>query len=35
MKILVWDGTGLVLTYRILDNGSFAWPKVQEGIMRL
>jgi len=35
MKILVWDGTGLVLTYKILEHGSFAWPKVQDGVMRL
>ena len=35
MKILVWDGTGLVLTYKILEHGSFAWPKVQDGTMRL
>ena len=35
LKILVWDGTGLVLTYKILENGSFAWPKVQDGTMCL
>ena len=35
LKILVWDGTGLVLTYKILENGSFAWPRVQDGTMRL
>ncbi|NKW11079.1 transposase [Ochrobactrum tritici] len=29
------DGTGLVLTYKILENGSFAWPKVRDGTMRL
>ena len=35
MKILVWDGTGLVLVYKRLEQGSFAWPKVQDGVMRL
>ncbi|MCY1740590.1 IS66 family insertion sequence element accessory protein TnpB [Ensifer sp. SL37] len=35
LKILVWDGTGMVLTYKILEHGSFAWPKVQDGTMRL
>ncbi|TWH02354.1 transposase [Ochrobactrum sp. J50] len=35
LKILVWDGSGLVLTYKILENGSFAWPRVQDGTMRL
>lgn len=35
LKILVWDGTGLVLVYKRLEQGSFAWPKVQDGVMRL
>ncbi|QNQ64417.1 IS66 family insertion sequence element accessory protein TnpB (plasmid) [Brucella sp. 6810] len=35
LKILVWDGTGLVLTYKILENASFVWPRVQDGTMRL
>ncbi|MFT4011785.1 MAG: IS66 family insertion sequence element accessory protein TnpB [Paracoccus sp. (in: a-proteobacteria)] len=35
MKILVWDGTGMVLTYKVLEHGSFALPKVQNGVMRL
>lgn len=35
LKILVWDGTGLVLVYKRLEHGSFAWPKVQDGVMRL
>jgi transposase len=35
LKILVWDGTGMVLTCKILEQGSFAWPKVQDGVMRL
>ncbi|SMC57024.1 IS66 family insertion sequence element accessory protein TnpB [Primorskyibacter flagellatus] len=35
MRILVWDGTGLVLVYKALEQGSFAWPKVQDGTMRL
>lgn len=35
LKILVWDGTGMVLIYKVLEEGSFAWPKVQDGTMRL
>jgi transposase len=35
LKILVWDGTGLVLIYKRLDEGRFAWPAVKDGVMRL
>lgn len=35
LKILVWDGTGMVLVYKVLEKGSFAWPKVHDGVMRL
>jgi transposase len=35
LKILVWDGTGLVLIYKVLEQGSFAWPKVQDGVIRV
>lgn len=35
LKILVWDGTGLVMVYKVLEQGSFAWPKVQDVTMRL
>lgn len=35
LKILVWDGSGMVLIYKVLEQGSFAWPKVQDGTMRV
>jgi len=35
LKILVWDGTGMVMVCKVLEQGSFAWPKVQDGTMRL
>ena len=25
----------MVLVYKVLEKGSFAWPKVQDGVMRL
>lgn len=35
LKILVWDGTGLVMVYKRLEQGGFVWPKVQDGTIRL
>ncbi len=34
IKVLVWDGTGLVLIYKRLETGAFAWPTVRDGVMR-
>ncbi|WP_366658598.1 IS66 family insertion sequence element accessory protein TnpB [Fodinicurvata sp. EGI_FJ10296] len=34
-KILVWDGTGLVLIYKRLEQGGFTWPTVRDGVMRV
>ena len=35
IKVLLWDGSGLVLIYKRLEQGKFAWPKVKDGMMRL
>ncbi len=35
IKLLVWDGTGLVLVWKRLENGSFRWPPITDGVMRL
>jgi transposase len=35
IKVLVWDGTGLVLAHKRLGTGKFAWPKVADGTMKL
>jgi transposase len=35
IKVLLWDGSGLVLCSKRLEHGKFAWPKIQHGIMRL
>ena len=35
VKLIFWDGTGLVLVAKRLEDGHFRWPKVQDGVMRL
>ena len=35
IKVLLWDGSGLVMCYKRLESGSFAWPKIRDGVMRL
>ncbi len=35
LKILVWDGSGLVLIYKRLEISNFVWPKIQDGILQL
>ncbi len=35
VKILVWDGTGLVLVYKRLEGSKFVWPQVRDGVMRM
>ncbi len=35
IKLLVWDGSGLVLIWKRLENGSFCWPPITDGVMRL
>lgn len=35
IKLLIWDGSGLVMVYKRLDDGRFRWPKVEDGVMRL
>ena len=35
IKVLWWDGTGLVLASKRLEQGRFAWPAVRDGVMRL
>ena len=35
IKIVLWDGSGLVMTYKRLEEGKFAWPAVRDGVMRL
>ena len=35
IKVLTWDGSGLVLAYKRLEQGSFAWPPIRDGVMKL
>jgi len=35
LKILFWDGTGLVMAYKRLEEMTFAWPKIRDGVMTL
>lgn len=30
-----WDGTGLCLFTKRLEDGIFRWPKIEDGVMRL
>jgi transposase len=35
IKLLYWDGTGVVLVAKTLEQGGFCWPKLHDGVMRL
>lgn len=35
IKILTWDGGGMVMAYKRLEDGKFAWPGISDGVMRL
>jgi len=35
VKVLLWDGTGLALYWKRLEQGKFKWPPIVEGVMRL
>jgi len=35
VKILAWDGSGLILFWKRLEHGAFKWPPVSDGVMRL
>ncbi|TMJ35928.1 MAG: IS66 family insertion sequence element accessory protein TnpB [Alphaproteobacteria bacterium] len=35
VKLLLWDGTGLVLVAKRLEKSSFRWPTISDGVMRL
>jgi transposase len=35
VKIIAWDGSGLVMLWKRLDVEAFKWPPVTDGVMRL
>ena len=35
VKIVMWDGSGLSLFWKRLEQGAFKWPPISDGVMRL
>lgn len=35
VKLVFWDGTGVCLYAKRLEDGAFRWPNVQDGVMHL
>lgn len=35
VKLLVWDGSGLVLVWKQLQQGAFHWPPIVDGVVTL
>jgi len=35
VKLVFWDGTGVCLFAKRLEDGAFCWPNVQDGVMHL
>lgn len=35
LKLVVWDGTGLIVATKWLETGRFSWPPVRDGVVRL
>ena len=35
VKLIYWDGTGVCLFAKRLEDGKYRWPRVQDGVMRL
>ena len=35
IKLVFWDGTGVCLFAKVLEDGRFQWPAIENGVMRL
>ena len=35
IKLIFWDGTGMCLYAKRLEEGEFRWPRIENGVMRL
>lgn len=35
LKLIVWDGAGLVLIYKRIGGEGFEWPRVSDGVMTM
>lgn len=35
LKLIYWDGSGLVMTYKRLESSGFVWPPVRDGVLSL
>ncbi len=35
MKLIVWDGTGLVMTYERIEGSGFVWPRMTDGVITI
>lgn len=35
IKLVFWDGTGVVLVAKRLEDGEFRWPKIQDSVIHL
>lgn len=35
LKLIVWDGSGMILLTKWLEEGKFVWPPVRDGVARM
>ena len=35
LKLIYWDGSGLVMAYKRLEDSTFTWPAIRDGMMSL